>query len=249
MTFRVRYDVAGALALRGWALPALGEVPAEDNYPVGMGFNTRGWAEALEYILNDISAHSVLFSGSPVQGNVAYFNGTQWALLAPGTAGQVLRTAGASANPAWTDTIKKHEIPLFSGIASTKLLNGGTSKQGVFFRMGGRKVDLSAFPVTIGTLTRSVTFVADLDMTAGATTAEVKLVDTTDAVDVTGADLTSNSVTNAEVTSAALTVGSSAGDLRSDAVKQYQVYLKMNGGTDGTDDAYCTNARLVITYA
>lgn len=46
----VRYDDTGALVLRGWCLPALGEVPPEDNF----GGQTRGWAAAMEFIFADL---------------------------------------------------------------------------------------------------------------------------------------------------------------------------------------------------
>lgn len=35
------------------------------------------------------------------QGNIMYYNGTAWVVLAPGTAAQVLQTGGAGANPSW----------------------------------------------------------------------------------------------------------------------------------------------------
>lgn len=35
------------------------------------------------------------------QGNILYRNATSWAVLAPGTAGNVLQTGGPAANPAW----------------------------------------------------------------------------------------------------------------------------------------------------
>ncbi len=38
---------------------------------------------------------------SPTQGSIMYFNGSDWALLAPGTSGQFLKTLGAGANPVW----------------------------------------------------------------------------------------------------------------------------------------------------
>lgn len=40
--------------------------------------------------------------GSDAQGDVLYFNGTNYVRLAPGTSGQVLTTGGAAANPSWT---------------------------------------------------------------------------------------------------------------------------------------------------
>lgn len=39
------------------------------------------------------------------QGDLLYRNGTVWTVLAPGTAGQVLKTGGAAANPAWADSV------------------------------------------------------------------------------------------------------------------------------------------------
>ncbi len=41
--------------------------------------------------------------GSDAQGDVMYYNGTDYVRLAPGTSGQVLTTAGAAANPSWSD--------------------------------------------------------------------------------------------------------------------------------------------------
>jgi len=37
------------------------------------------------------------------QGNILYFNGTNWVVLAPGTNGYVLKAQGAGANPTWID--------------------------------------------------------------------------------------------------------------------------------------------------
>lgn len=40
-------------------------------------------------------------TSSPAQGDIIYFNGTNWVSLAAGTSGQLLRTNGAAANPSW----------------------------------------------------------------------------------------------------------------------------------------------------
>jgi len=45
-----------------------------------------------------------------------------------------------------------------------------------------------------------------------------------------------------------LTVGSSPGNIRNDAVRQYEAQLFMSGG-GGTDKVACTNARILITYS
>lgn len=39
--------------------------------------------------------------GSDAQGDIMYYNGTDWVRLAAGTSGQFLKTLGAGANPAW----------------------------------------------------------------------------------------------------------------------------------------------------
>lgn len=46
---------------------------------------------------------SAVVAASPVQGNVVYYNGTGWVVLAPGTSGQYLKTQGAAANPTWSN--------------------------------------------------------------------------------------------------------------------------------------------------
>lgn len=127
--------------------------------------------------------------------------------------------------------------------------NAANSTVNTYARIGARKIDMTPYPATVGILARTVKFIADLDRGAGATSAQVKLFNITDNENVTSADLTSTSVANSEQTSAALTVGGVAGNIRTDHVAQYEVYLKMNGGTPGVDLASCTNARLVISYA
>lgn len=42
--------------------------------------------------------------GSDAQGDVMYYDGTNWVRLAAGTSGQFLKTNGAAANPAWANS-------------------------------------------------------------------------------------------------------------------------------------------------
>jgi len=159
--------------------------------------------------------------------------------ITAGTDGYVISTVAGV--PTWTHQLPaRYELTLASGLFST------TSS--TFTRSGGRQIDMSVFPATIGALTRSVVFSADIDMTAGATTVEVQLYDITHSVAVTSTDLTSSSTTNTRVVSSALTVGSSAGNIRSDVATQYELQFKMNGG-GGSDAVFLTNSRLVVTYA
>lgn len=46
---------------------------------------------------------AVLDKIGAMQGDVLYRNATEWVVLAPGTAGQLLQTSGADANPTWVD--------------------------------------------------------------------------------------------------------------------------------------------------
>jgi hypothetical protein len=48
------------------------------------------------------------------QGNILYKNDTAWTVLAPGTAGQVLRSGGAAANVGWTTITEKKWFPFAS---------------------------------------------------------------------------------------------------------------------------------------
>lgn len=65
--------------------------------------------------------------GSDAQGDVMFYNGTDWARLAAGSAGQVLQTNGAGANPTWANaltdgtaqTLSTKSSVLFSSLPSS----------------------------------------------------------------------------------------------------------------------------------
>lgn len=59
---------------------------------------------------------------SEAQGNVLYFNGSNWVVLAPGTSGKFLKTQGDSANPIW-DT---PSVGSASALISPFTIEGGT---------------------------------------------------------------------------------------------------------------------------
>jgi len=52
-----------------------------------------------------LGATDVLDMLGSTQGNILYRNGSVWTVLAPGTAGQVLQSGGAAANPSWATGI------------------------------------------------------------------------------------------------------------------------------------------------
>ena len=57
--------------------------------------------------------------GSDAQGDVLYYNGTDYVRLGVGTSGQFLKTLGASANPAWGTVVTDTSGAWTSGTATT----------------------------------------------------------------------------------------------------------------------------------
>jgi hypothetical protein len=77
---------------------------------------------------------------SPVQGDIIYYNGTAWVNLATGTAGQVLTTEGASANPQWTTITGLPASPAQGDIAyynGTSWVNLAPGTSGQFLKTLG----------------------------------------------------------------------------------------------------------------
>jgi len=54
LVVRVRFTNTGSPDGRQWALPAIGEISGESNYPLGLTSNTRDWAQVFEEIFEDI---------------------------------------------------------------------------------------------------------------------------------------------------------------------------------------------------
>lgn len=136
-------------------------------------------------------------------------------------------------------SLPEAEASLVAGVFST--INAA------FTRAGSRTLDVLYWPATIGPLTRSIYFKADIECSTFATTANVRLQNITDNETVTGTALNTGLQVNTEVTSAALTVGVAAGNLKSGTPKQYEVQVSLTGGGAG-DTVTITNARLCVRY-
>lgn len=54
--------------------------------------------------------------GSDAQGDILYYNGTDWARLGAGTSGQFLKTQGAAADPTWTSTVNQDSFPFTQNV-------------------------------------------------------------------------------------------------------------------------------------
>jgi len=57
--------------------------------------------------------------GSDAQGDVMFYNGTDWARLAAGTSGQALKTQGAGANPLWGGVLAAATTGSYAGDGTT----------------------------------------------------------------------------------------------------------------------------------
>lgn len=64
-----------------------------------LGRKTAAAGDAEECTLSEV----LDFVGSAAQGDILYRNATGWVRLAAGTSGQVFKTNGSGANPAWSD--------------------------------------------------------------------------------------------------------------------------------------------------
>lgn len=67
---RVRRNSSGVLVNRGWAYPAVGELQAEANYDG----NTRGWAEVVETILEDVRINGFSGGGGGGSSNIILYD-------------------------------------------------------------------------------------------------------------------------------------------------------------------------------
>jgi hypothetical protein len=102
-------------------------------------------------------------------------------------------------------------------------------------RQGTRFIDMSRYPALLGSLTRRVRFVAVLENTTNSVlyNAEARFFDFTHGVAVTGTTVDNTAAPDrsiaTELTSGILTVGSGAGNIRSDAPAMYSVEFRAVG--------------------
>lgn len=90
-----------------------------DNQQSGQGYIYND----VRQMISNAAGQYVIDPGSEVQGNVLYYNGAAWVLLAPGTSGYMLQTQGASANPQWALSTTTHVVKDYSQPSATINLN------------------------------------------------------------------------------------------------------------------------------
>ena len=103
-------DISGQTTLA--QLPSIGSNSILSNITGG---TTTPLANSLTAIIDSAIDNT--------QGDILYRSGTVWTALNPGTSGQVLTTAGASANPSWTTVTGTGTV---TSVATNNGITGGT---------------------------------------------------------------------------------------------------------------------------
>ncbi len=94
--------------------------------------------------IEELTASGVLDIIGSTQGQILYRNASDWTVLAPGTAGQVLATGGAAANPSWipaggtgTVTSVAQTVPGLFTISGSPITTTGTLAIGLRDKLTG----------------------------------------------------------------------------------------------------------------
>ena len=74
---------------------------------------------------------------SDAQGDILYYNGTDYARLGAGTNGQALKTAGAAANPAWGDVTSTGDFANGGDTATANRTLGNNDAYSLGFETNG----------------------------------------------------------------------------------------------------------------
>lgn len=250
----VTLDFNGDAVNRNWLVPAVGEQPPENNF----GGQTRGWDQAMRVIFDDLlpwaPGLNVLQVGVQkgqrrklnLLGNLQATDNPgqeqvdiEWLgvdLLEAGSAVATRRKiniVGASTddNPGQERIDIQIPIPVHELVFSEETTSGSS----VYVRQGSRTIDMSRYPETLGPLARRVRFIAVLECNVHdpAFFAEVRLFDRTHSVAVAGTTLDNSGEVDRtvakEFVSGELTVGTSAGNVRSDVAALYSVQFRANG--------------------
>lgn len=129
---------AGAVAITGGTITGITDLAVADGGTGASSASAARTALGLAIGTNVQAYHAYLADLAGVtaaQGNILYFNGTNWVVLAPGTSGYVLQTLGAGANPQWASgatTVTVTEVDGSPSIAAStiKFTNGTVTDSG-----------------------------------------------------------------------------------------------------------------------
>jgi hypothetical protein len=152
--------------------------------------------------------------GSDAQGDVMFYNGTDWTRLAAGTSGNILQTNGAGANPSWAAT-GTGDITAIGDVTTGAAFTNGVVSGGRTLTYEGSIVD--AFDTTLqfsatnptvnGVITIPNSVTGNMVTTGDTGTVSSTMI--TDATIAT-ADLANNAVDGTKITLASEAIGDMA---------------------------------------
>jgi hypothetical protein len=149
--------------------------------------------------------------------------------------------------PVLITTLLALAMPSDINFVSGTEMNGFSTPAGT----GGREVDITLYPALLtdnSGRARSMTFKASLEVSSVGVDGYCRLFDTTHNVAVTNTLFQFNNTVTTEYTSIPLVVGTSPGNIRSDAPTRYEVQIWKTSGSV-TDRVICNNARITIVYS
>lgn len=141
---------------------------------VGTG-NISDGAVTTAKIANNAVTGNKIAMGSDTQGDILYYNGTDYTRLAPGTSGTFLKTQGASANPTWSN------------------FNLDVIASGSFSTSAGAETEVDAVTVTDGANGEQYMVVFNTTMDGAGGTFKVRLSDGTNNADISNTQDSNNS--------------------------------------------------------
>lgn len=160
-----------------------------------LGRKTSGAGDAEECTLSEV----LDFIGSAAQGDILYRGASGWARLGAGTSGQVLKTQGASANPAWSSWTFEIPFSAATGADGTVYLSAKASFGFTIDQIRGLQTTSGTCTLAIKINGTNVTSLSGLSVTS-----------TPQDVSATGA----NTVAAGDIVTAVVTSSSSPVDLR-----------------------------------
>lgn len=183
-TSACNFDTIGAGGGGATAFTGLSDVPGNYTADANKIVKVNAGETALEFVTlsGDVAMSAAgvvtvtdLTITNEAQGDLIYFNGTNWVRLAAGTNGYVLKTQGAAANPTWIDPAT---LPL--GIAT------GLS-QNFSFEGGANDIAVSTTSQTVGAGALTIPdFAGVADTFAFVTLAQTLVNKTLTAPDING---------------------------------------------------------------